>query len=90
MTLRQSLESFYAFLDRPLYLPARLVLAALVIPLCLTFTSPLWRISMVAPQYPNGLYIDIYTHKVEGGHEGRVPPGWFSVLIPGDRGSNGC
>ena len=70
MTLRQSLDSFYAFLDRPLFLSARLALAALVIPLCLAFTAPLWRISMVAPQYPNGLYMEIYTHKVDGGHDG--------------------
>ena len=70
MTFRASLDSFYAFLDRPLYPKARLVLAALVIPLALTFMHPLWRISMVAPQYPNGLYMDIYTHKVDGGHDG--------------------
>ncbi len=70
MTIKSSLDSFYAFLDRPLYLKARLLLAALVIPLVLSFWSPLWRISMVAPQYPNGLYMDIYTHKVDGGHEG--------------------
>ena len=70
MTIKQSLDSFYAFLDRPLYLRARVALAALVIPLALTFTSPLWRISMTAPQYPNGLHMDIYTHKVDGGHDG--------------------
>ncbi len=70
MTLRQSLDSFYTFLDQPLKLRSRLVLAALVIPLVLTFVWPLWRISMVAPQYPNGLYMDIYIHKVDGGHEG--------------------
>jgi hypothetical protein len=70
MTIKSSLDNFYAFLDRPLYLRARLLLAVLVIPLALAFTSPLWRISMVAPQYPNGLYMDIYTHKVDGGHDG--------------------
>jgi copper chaperone NosL len=69
MTLRQSLDSFFAFLDRPLFLGARLALAVLVIPLCLTFTAPLWKISMVAPQYPNGLYMEIYVHKVDGGHD---------------------
>ena len=69
MTLRQSLHSFYAFLDRPMFLGARLALAALVIPLCLGFTAPLWKISMVAPQYPGGLYMEIYAHKVDGGHD---------------------
>jgi hypothetical protein len=70
MKLKQSLDAFYAFLDRPIHLRARLVLAALVIPLAMTFLWPLWRISMTAPQYPNGLYMDIYTHKVDGGHDG--------------------
>jgi copper chaperone NosL len=70
MRFRTSLERFYEFLDRPLYFRARLALAALVIPLLLTFTGPLWRISMIAPQYPNGLYLDIYAHKVDGGHDG--------------------
>lgn len=68
MTLRQSLDSFYAFLDRPLYLRARIALAVLVIPLGLTFAAPLWKISMIAPQYPNGLYMAIYAHKLDGGH----------------------
>ena len=69
MTFRQSIDSFYAFLDRPMFLGARVALAALVIPLCLAFTAPLWKISMVAPQYPDGLYMEIYAHKVDGGHD---------------------
>ncbi len=69
--MKDSLARFYDFLDRPLFLGGRLVLAALVIPLVLVFTQPLWRISMKAPQYPKGLSMDIYTHKVEGGHGGK-------------------
>jgi hypothetical protein len=65
------LTKFYAFLDRPLFGRARIALALLVIPLALTFTQPLWRISMTAPQYPNGLYMDIYAHKLEGGNNGQ-------------------
>ena len=41
MTIRQSLDSFFVYLDRPLFMSARLALAALVIPLCLAFTAPL-------------------------------------------------
>ncbi|HTJ47161.1 MAG TPA: hypothetical protein VL463_33900 [Kofleriaceae bacterium] len=69
MKIKKSLDAFYAFLDRPIHLRARLVLAALVIPLVMTFWFPLWRISMIAPQYPQGLYIDVYAHKVDGGHD---------------------
>ncbi len=68
--MKNALARFYDFLDRPLFPMARLVLALLVIPLVLAFTQPLWRISMKAPQYPKGLSMDIYAHKVEGGHGG--------------------
>ena len=66
-----ALEKFYAFLDRPLYGWSRLVLLAMILPLVLSFTQPLWRISMTAPQYPDGLYMEIYTHKIDGGNEGQ-------------------
>lgn len=65
------LAPFFAFLDRPLFFWSRFVLAALVIPLVLVFSQPLWRISMKAPQYPKGLSMDVYAHKVEGGHDGK-------------------
>jgi hypothetical protein len=64
-------DQFFEFLGRPLSKGARPLLALLVIPLALSFTQPLWRISMVAPQYPTGLYMDIYAHKVEGGNGGQ-------------------
>jgi len=66
-----ALEKFYAFLDRPLYGWSRLVLLAMILPLVLSFTQPLWRISMTAPQYPDGLYMEIYTHKIDGGNKGQ-------------------
>ena len=64
-------DAFYEFLSRPLSRGTRPVLALLVIPLALVFTQPVWRISMEAPQYPGGLYMDIYAHKVEGGNDGQ-------------------
>ncbi|HET9450955.1 MAG TPA: hypothetical protein VFO83_08745 [Aggregicoccus sp.] len=65
------LEQFYQFLGRPLLMWARPVLAVLAVALPLAFSQPLWRISMEAPQYPQGLYMDIYAYKVEGGNEGQ-------------------
>jgi hypothetical protein len=65
------LIKFYAFLDRPLFGWGRVALGVLILPLVLTFSAPLWRISMTAPQYPNGLYMDIYAHKIEGGNDGQ-------------------
>jgi len=69
--MRPSLDKFYAFLDRPLFAWSRLVLLVLAIPIALTFTAPLWRISMTAPQYPDGLYMEIYAHKIDGGNHGQ-------------------
>ena len=69
--MRPSLDKFYAFLDRPLFAWSRLVLLVLAIPIALTFTAPLWRISMTAPQYPEGLYMEIYAHKIDGGNHGQ-------------------
>jgi hypothetical protein len=64
-------DKFYSFLQRPLFGKARVLLVLLAIPLALSFTAPLWRISMEAPQYPKGLYLDIYAYKVEGGNNGQ-------------------
>lgn len=69
--MRPALAKFYEFLDRPLFGWGRIALAVLVIPLILAFTAPLWKISMKAPQYPKGLSMEIYAHKLEGGHDGR-------------------
>ncbi len=68
--MKLMLNRFYEFLSRPLFGPARIVLTILVVPLVLSFTQPLWRISMTAPQYPKGLYMDIYPYKLVGGNDG--------------------
>ena len=69
--MKLALDRFYDFLDRPLFMKSRLILLLLIIPLALTMTQPLWRISMTAPQYPDGLYMEIYAHKIEGGNHGQ-------------------
>jgi len=69
--MRLMLDRFYEFLGRPMFGKARVALALLVVPLALSFTQPLWRISMTAPQYPNGLHMDVYAYKLEGGNEGQ-------------------
>ena len=65
------LHSFYGFLERPLIGWSRIALAVLIVPLALTFTAPLWRIELHAPQYPSGLTVDIYAHTVVGGNHGQ-------------------
>jgi copper chaperone NosL len=68
--LQPLVDRFEVFLDEPIRFRARPVLALLVIPLLLSFTQPLWRISMEAPQYPQGLHIDVYAYTLGAGHGG--------------------
>jgi hypothetical protein len=66
--MQHQLEKFYAFLDQPIAPWSRLLLPVLCLPVLLAFKAPLWRISMEAPQYPKGLWMDVYTHKLESGN----------------------
>lgn len=68
--MKLMLDRFYKWLESPLIPWSRALLLALLIPMAVSFWFPLWRVSMTAPQYPNGLYVDIYSYKVEGGDEG--------------------
>lgn len=67
----KALDLFWKFLDRPIYPWARLALVLLVVPVGLSFTKPLWEIQMWAHQYPNGLELQIYAHKLESGNGGK-------------------
>lgn len=60
------LDRFYRNLGRPIEFRSRILLGLLVVPLALAFSAPLWKIHMVAPQYPNGLDLHIFAHTVAG------------------------
>ena len=68
--MRPPADNFWEFLDAPLRVRSRWLLVVLVVPLVLSFLFPLWRISMKAPQYPEGLKMDIYSYQVVGGNDG--------------------
>ena len=59
------------FLDEPLDLGPRLLMLAAAACLVLTFFLPLWNLTMFAPQYPDGLRLDIYSHALRGGNGGQ-------------------
>lgn len=65
--MNEMLDRLAESLNRSISGKSRLLLVAIAILLSLSFTQPLWRIAMIAPQYPNGLSVDIYLYKVEGG-----------------------
>jgi hypothetical protein len=69
------MHSFFDRLNRRLALPldARprvMIMAAAVLALSI-YVFPLWNLTMFAPQYPDGLRIDIYSYKLEGGNKGQ-------------------
>ena len=59
------------WLEEPLDLTPRLLMLAAAACLMATFLFPLWNLTMFAPQYPDGLRLDIYSHALEGGNAGQ-------------------
>jgi len=65
------IEKSNRILGSPLGLGPRglILLAALL--LLPAYLTPLWRMTMYAPQYQEGLRLEIYSYKLEGGNEGQ-------------------
>jgi len=59
------------FLVQPLDLSPRLLIAAAALLALAVYLFPLWNLTMFAPQYPDGLRLDIYSYKLEGGNAGQ-------------------
>src|SRR5512145_960583 len=59
------------FLSIPLGVLPRLLLVVSAVLLSVTLVLPLWNMTMFAPQYPEGLRLDIYTQRLEGGNKGQ-------------------
>ena len=69
--MRPFVDKSNRILRSPLELGPRglvLVAALLLLP---SYAAPLWNMTMFAPQYPDGLRLDIYSHKLVGGHNGQ-------------------
>ena len=69
--MQASLQRANRFLDRPIGLAARLMLLAAAVLLVATYFFPLWNLTMFAPQYPQGLRLDIYSYTLVGGNHGQ-------------------
>jgi len=59
------------FLGRSLSATPRLLVLAAALLLVAIYVSPLWKLTMFAPQYPEGLRLDIFSYKLVGGNEGQ-------------------
>jgi hypothetical protein len=68
MTIVQRTNRFF---ELSLNLRERAVVVAAALLLGAIFLLPLWNLTMFAPQYPDGLRMDIYSYKLEGGRSGQ-------------------
>ena len=59
------------FLEVPLGLGPRGLLLLAVVLLAPTYLTPLWDMTMFAPQYPDGLRLHIWSYGLEGGNQGQ-------------------
>ena len=71
MPLRSSIEKVNRFLDSPLDVGPRILLVLAFLCLVPTYFTPLYNMTMFAPQYQEGLRLDIYSYKLVGGNSGQ-------------------
>lgn len=69
--MRAFLSRANRFLEEPLDLWPRMLMIAAALCLLVTFFVPLWNLTMFAPQYPEGLRLDIYSYSLVGGNAGQ-------------------
>jgi hypothetical protein len=67
--MRSALERVNHFLDAPLELAPRALLLVALLCLVPTYLTPLYNMTMFAPQYQEGLRLDIYSYKLQGGND---------------------
>jgi copper chaperone NosL len=69
--MKALLERSNRQLEVPLDTAPRVLLLVAALLLVPTFLLPLWKLTMFAPQYPEGLHLDIHSYKLEGGNRGQ-------------------
>lgn len=65
------LERADRFLDKELDLKERALVIVAALMLAAVYVFPLWTLTMYAPQYSDGLRMNIYSYKLEGGNQGQ-------------------
>jgi len=65
--MRRLLEKASSFFENPLDVRGRIFVLAAGLLLVPTFFFPLWNMTLYSNQFPEGLALHIYSHKLEGG-----------------------
>ena len=66
--MRKSIAKVNRFLDTTLDVKPRVLLALAFLCLAPAYVAPLYNMTMFAPQYQDGLRLDIYSYKLQGGN----------------------
>lgn len=69
--MRTFLEKINRFMDLPLSSTPRALLLFAFLLLLPAYFTPLYKMTMFAPQYPDGLRLDIWSYKLDGGNGGQ-------------------
>ncbi len=69
--MRPFLEKESRLLAQPLDLRPRVLILVATLILATVYLFPLWNLTMFAPQYQDGLRMDIYSYKLVGGNHGQ-------------------
>ena len=69
--VRKLLKTEFKFLAKPLNLTSRILLLIGVVLLMASYWFPLWQIHLTAPQYAEGLKLDIHSWRIVAGNNGQ-------------------
>jgi len=69
--MHRLIEGANRFMATPLDLRSRALLLVAALLLAAVYLFPLWNLTMFAPQYPDGLRMNIYSYKLDGGNRGQ-------------------
>ncbi len=69
--MRALLAKSQEFLGGTLEVRSRVLLLLATLLLVTSYLTPLWNLTMFAPQYPDGLRLHIYSFKLDGGNAGQ-------------------
>jgi hypothetical protein len=67
MTMQKYIEKATSFFETPVDVRSRVLILVAAVALIPAFFFPLWNMTLYSNQFPDGLVINIYSHKLEGG-----------------------
>lgn len=68
--MKKFLRAEFQFLAKPLGAASRLLLLAAAVAILASYWFPLWQIHLVAPQYRDGLTLEIHSWRIVAGNNG--------------------